>query len=689
MQAQQRTIEKDPKVQFVEMATDKGTPQTIRFNPTGADAYRAADAVKVFKKHLQLKVSDKLAFLKNTPYRHGLSVARYQQFYKGVKVEHGQFTALSKDDRLAAMSGEFYELEEKGIAPTLSEAQALESALRFVGAKEYVWEYVASLRRGMLPAEVMRQIDQAYGEYFPKGELVFVDDFYQPGTEPELAWKFNIYANEPLSRAWIYVNAHDGRILLRDAIIKHSTASVQTRYAGIQEIGTTFVEGLNPNPEYGGEMDYYILLDETRGNGVQTYDMNGLGGAPVSVAILYSLATEHVDDDNTWTTTEHVRDPAPTIEEAINDDIAWDAHWGASMVYDYWGERHGRLSYDGENAKINSYIHYGEGYDNAFWNGSVMTYGDGSYKNFGATQINGFAPLTSLDVCGHEIGHAVCETTADLVYERESGAMNEGFSDIWAACMENYVAERFPGTSFGYAPFKIGEQIDFRTGPNDPNNALRYMDNPKGAGDPDTYAGTNWTNPNCGTPTLANDYCGVHGNSGVLNKWFYLLVVGSGNAPDDGVNDQSETYDVDGLGFETAEQIAFGTELLLTPTATFAQARAAAISFARATFGPCSPEEEATTNAWYAVGVGDEFACSGGDALTGFLTTNEDVAEAAENTGACGDSKTHEVKLSVNSVLNFNLQVGGTATQGSDYTLSTTNVTHGSTAFSIETITIT
>ncbi len=687
MQERKQSIEKDPKVESVEMAVKRGTPQTIRFDVSKKETYQLRDTRQLLKDYLSLGTADKLEAVKNTTHKNGVSVARYQQFYKGIKVAHGQYTALAKNDQLAALTGEFYEIKNLKTSPSLSESQALEAAKSFIGAEEYVWEYVESLWRGMLSPAMVAQIEQAYGEYFPKGELVIVDDFSTPETDLDLAWKFNIYANEPLSRSWVYVNAHDGRIMLQDAIIKHATASVQTRYGGIQTIGTTLVPGANPSPEYAGDEDYYILLDQTRGNGVQTYDMNGIGGAPISVALLYAQATDFIDDDNIWTTAEHVRDPSPTIEEGINDDVAWDAHWGASMVYDYWLERHGRLSYDDNNAKINSYIHYGEGYDNAFWNGSVMTYGDGSYKNFGAFQINGFAPLTSLDVCGHEIGHAVCSNTSDLVYQKESGAMNEGFSDIWAACMENYVMERFSNQTYTYQIWGIGEQIDFRTGPNDPNNALRWMDDPKRAGDPDTYGGANWTNPNC-SPTLANDYCGVHSNSGVLNKWFYLLTAGSGTAPDDGVNDKGDTYTVTGLGFDKSELIAFGTEVLLTPTATFAEARAASISYVRAVYGPCSQEEESVTNAWYAVGVGASFSCTGTAVSTGFLVTEEKVSEAAGGPGFCDDSKAITVKVFVNSPVNFNVGVGGTATLGRDYTLSTTNITHGTNNFMVKNITI-
>lgn len=169
-----------------------------------------------------------------------------------------------------------------------------------------------------------------------------------------------------------------------------------------------------------------------------------------------------------------------------------------------------------------------------------------------------------MDVCAHEIGHGVCEFTANLVYQRESGAMNEGFSDIWAAAVENYVLTEIDG-SLNYDPWGIGEQIDERDGglqPGEPGaRALRWMDDPKAAGDPDSYGGDNWIEPECGTPTLANDQCGVHTNSGVLNKWYYFLVTGSGQSfspgfqkqsTDDLVTDGGNSYTVNGIGFEKA-----------------------------------------------------------------------------------------------------------------------------------------
>jgi chitodextrinase len=155
------------------------------------------------------------------------------------------------------------------------------------------------------------------------------------------------------------------------------------------------------------------------------------------------------------------------------------------------------------------------------------------------------------------------------------------------------------------------------------SGAIRSMDNPSSFGDPDTYGGTYWTNPNCGFPTQSNDYCGVHSNSGVQNKWFYILVAG-----ENGTNDIGSNYSVTGIGHEKAAAIAYrNLEVYLSANSTFADARTGAIQSAVDLYGAGSPEEIATTDAWYAVGVGDPFGgpppatCYGGGIT---LTINTD-----------------------------------------------------------------
>lgn len=209
-----------------------------------------------------------------------------------------------------------------------------------------------------------------------------------------------------------------------------------------------------------------------------------------------------------------------------------------------------------------------------------MTYGDGS-------SVNGNLPLTALDVCGHEITHGLTSKTANLAYQKESGALNEGFSDIFGNSIE--VWARPTKNSW-----KLGEDFNY---------VIRDMANPNAYKQPDTYLGTYWVNVVGCTPTsgsTGNDQCGVHTNSGVLNYWYYLLTTGGS-----GTNDKGFAYNVAGIGVDKAAAIAYRTlTTYLTSSSTYLDARMLSLQAASDLYGAGSVEVTQTTNAWDAVGVG-------------------------------------------------------------------------------------
>lgn len=293
----------------------------------------------------------------------------------------------------------------------------------------------------------------------------------------------------------------------------------------------------------------FRLREAGRGNGVRTFDMNE--------GTDYGNAVDFTDGNNVWNNVN-----------ANLDQYATDAHWGAEMTFDYYLDEHGRQSIDDNNMQINSYVHYDNAYFNAFWDGQRMTYGDGNNS-----------PLTALDICGHEMTHGVTEFTAGLIYQDEYGALNESFSDIFGAAVE-WVKNPSSGD------WLMGEDV----------GTLRSMNNPNAYGDPDTYDGTNWYS---GTA----DNGGVHTNSGVQNKWFVILTDG-----ESGTNDLGDSYAVTGIGLTKSSAIAYRTlSVYLGATSEYVDARFYSIQAAADLYGACSPEVIATTNAWYAVGVGDEF----------------------------------------------------------------------------------
>jgi bacillolysin len=559
------------------MTGENGLPSLVTFSDKSV--YKNSDFQQVFKDQLGLKENQNFSRIKSESDNSGFTHEKFQLYHKGIKVEFATYTLHSKNGNVSSMSGEFYNIGNVTTTASISAEAAFNIAVAHTGAKHYLWE---------------NQADASVMEYQkPHGELVLLPSMSDQGEKRSvdnlrLAYKFDMYATLPLSRGDMYVDAITGTVLYYNATIKHlgekrhsaSTsqsnttnvnsvkafvvANAATRYSGTQTIQTT-LSGSS-----------YILSDATRGLGVQTFNSARTATYPT---------TNFTDADNNWTAAE--------FDNTNKDNGALDAHWGAEKTYDYWSTVHGRNSFNNAGAAIKSYVHYNliaAGYpdnNNAFWNGSVMTYGDGS-------GTGGFDILTALDVAAHEIGHAVCSNTANLAYQKESGAMNEGFSDIWGACVEYFAA---PTKS----TWLIGEDIERRVG----KVSLRSMSNPKTNSQPDTYLGTYWKTVVC-TPSSSNDQCGVHTNSGVLNHWFYILSIGK-----TGTNDIGSSYNVTGITIDKAAKIAFRLEsVYLSANSTYANARTFGIQAATDLYGAGSAEVIATTDAFYAVGIGAAYVGS-------------------------------------------------------------------------------
>lgn len=504
----------------------------------------------------------RVKFIKSnaTTSKQGLTTLHFDQYIDGLKVERANYKILTnRNGYLSFVNGNAYTNPPVTSAtPAISEVMAREIATNLFDHAKFAWEVP------QMEQQLKAEQNNPTATYFPKAELVWVEDKMNNNNDRSLrlAYKFNVYSIEPLARENVYVDANDGHILYRKSLIHHTDGSGPSLYSGTVNFKTSIISGTNR------------LRDSTRGSGVNTFTCNN---TTTTVADVTSATT-------TWAS-----------------DVALDAHWGAAKVYDYFLSEHSRNSFNNAGAAINSYVHYSVNYNNAFWNGSQMVYGDGS-----GIASGGFSPLASLDVCAHEIGHAVCQYTADLDYEREPGALNEGFSDIWGAIVEQY-GNPFETDARAKNMWHIGEEIG--------SSPLRRMDNPNSRSQPDTYTGTFWINVVGCTPTSSNDYCGVHYNSGVLNHWFYLLCQGGS-----GTNDLGNAFSVSAIGTSKGADIAYQTELALTNSSTFANCRTASIAAATALYGACSPEVEAVTRAWYAVGVGANYTGGSVSAISGSST---------------------------------------------------------------------
>ncbi|MFC4162242.1 M4 family metallopeptidase [Epilithonimonas zeae] len=599
---------------------------------------KSASKTDLFKEILKLPVGAELRLTKSEKDAKGSFLdEKYQLYYNNVKVEFGIYNLHYKNGNLTSMNGEIFDTNNVSISPKISSQSALDRAIQNVGAQKYMWDDVES------------NVDN-YKK--PTGELVLLpiqqaDESYKLA----LAYKFDVFASKPMSRAYIYVDASSGQILLSDAIIKHAkghhhnvlkgdldtdkiisevkdselketisklaTGNAATRYSGTQSIETS----LNTAG------DNYILFDTTRGAGVRTYN------AKKSTAV--GSAVDFTDADNDWTATE--------FDNSTWDNAALDAHFGVEKTYDYFKNVHNRDSYDNNGSLLRSYVHYGSNINNAYWSGSYMLYGDGD-------RTNNFNVLTAFDVTAHELGHGVCATSAALAYQRESGAMNEGLSDIWGAVVEEtYLPNK--------QAFAIGEDITLYS-----PFYLRSMSNPKSAGQPDTYKGINWqpatAAEGCTTPAQdTNDYCGVHTNSGVLNHWYYVLVQGK-----TGTNDIGKSYSVTGIGFEKASKIVYRLETaFLSSNSTYMNARNFGIQVATELYGANSAEAIATQDAFYAVGLGAKYNPNGPDTIAPTTPLNLEATSTTNvSTYLTWDASTDNFALDGYNVYKDNVLLGTT-----------------------------
>ena len=250
-----------------------------------------------------------------------------------------------------------------------------------------------------------------------------------------------------------------------------------------------------------------------------------------------------------------------------------EAYDGTGATFDFYWDVFRRDSIDNAGLALLSTVHYGQGYDNAFWDGSQMIFGDGD-----GTVFNRFT--ISIDVMGHELTHGVTDHLAALRYQGQSGALNESMSDVFGSMVKQRVAKQ----TAAQADWLIGEGL-LASGVK--GVALRSMRAP----------GTAYDDPKLGgkdpQPATMADYVdttdddgGVHINSGIPNKAFYLAATAFG-----------------GSSWEQAGTIWYATlsDPKLTSTATFAQFATRTSAQAKTLFG--ADAQQIVKTAWKGVGI--------------------------------------------------------------------------------------
>lgn len=264
-------------------------------------------------------------------------------------------------------------------------------------------------------------------------------------------------------------------------------------------------------------------------------------------------------------------DEAESTDKSVNQAFS-----GLGTTRQFYKDVHERDSIDGRGMRLDGYVHRGRKYNNAFWDGQEMVFGDGDGKIF--TDFTG-----SLDVIGHELTHGVTEHTAGLEYHNQSGALNEHISDVFGSLVKQWSRQQ----SAAEADWLIGSEV-FTPGID--ADALRSMKAPGKAYDNSTFGKD--PQPDHMSrfvhlpDTEEGDNGGVHINSGIPNRAFYLTATGIGGF----------AWEAPGhIWYEALKASSAGTQFQDFADTTYFKAEEL--------YGAGSAEQQAVVAAWREVGI--------------------------------------------------------------------------------------
>ncbi|MGH3381295.1 MAG: M4 family metallopeptidase [Actinoallomurus sp.] len=260
---------------------------------------------------------------------------------------------------------------------------------------------------------------------------------------------------------------------------------------------------------------------------------------------------------------------AATGDQQVDEIYEW-----LGVTFDFYDKAYDRNSIDGGGLPLVASVHYGADYDNAFWDGSQMVYGDGDQQVF--KTFTG-----PLDVTGHELTHGITQYSGGLDYKGQSGALNESISDVFGSLVKQYHL----GQTADQADWLIGQGMFTDTVH---GVALRSMKAPGTAYDDPAIGKDPQPGQMADYLETDNDNGGVHVNSGIPNHAFYLAATAIG-----------------GHAWEKAGRVWYDTL-----TSKNVPTGADFVTFANMThatagklFGVNSAESNAVRDAWAAVGV--------------------------------------------------------------------------------------
>ncbi|MDR6125105.1 bacillolysin [Bacillus sp. SLBN-46] len=480
-------------------------------------AYKDKTAVKQFLKEnkslYKLDTDKDLTLLDVQTDELGSKHYNFVQSVQGIPVDGAKFKVhTDKNGIVTAVNGDVFpeaaNYFKGALKAQLSKGMALEKA----------WKSINVTKEETLTNAEAGPSGEKFEDTVEKAELVV----YKKANDFYLAYKTNLQFIQPYPANWVvYVDAVNGNVLNSyNAVADGATTGYGYGVLGDYKTLNTY---------YSNSTYYLYDVTKPMSGVIETRTANYRTSLPGS----YS-----VDSDNKFYATSQGADV--------------DANYYAGRVYDYYKNTFNRNSFDNNGSTIRSTVHYSSGYNNAFWNGSQMVYGDGD----GTT----FRPLSgALDVVAHELTHAVTERTAGLEYQYQSGALNESISDTFGVFLDK-------------GDYLVGEDVYT---PNKAGDALRSLSNPSLYGQPENMSG--YVN-------TTSDNGGVHTNSGIPNKAAY--------------------FTISSLGTSVAEKIYYrALTVYLAPQSDFSDARASLLAAAADLYGTGSSQYNAVASAWSQVGV--------------------------------------------------------------------------------------
>jgi len=399
-------------------------------------------ADKFFSKNkdaFRLKKDDKMDLFGTKTDDIGFTHHKYQQTYKGIKVEGCEYILHEQNGKIITANGKLATDLNINSNPTISKYIALKNALKEINAQQYMWEDTMEERR------VKELKEDQNASYYPNTELLITcvsPEFNLIPNNFLLVYKLIIRTKKPDRMTyWVYVNAHTGGIIKKINSNRNSNCHTGTFVPSYSRYGAS--RSFTTKKRKLLKLWKYTLEDECRGGGITTL----------------TEGNELTDADNNWGLSSER--PSTTT------------HWAMEMTYDYYKSTHLRKSFDDKDKKIISDTKLLIG-GSAF--NARFLYDDEQFE-FG--KANGDDGYNTLDVVGHEFTHGVIKFEANFEPTGEPATLAESFGDIFGEMVEL--------NTLGTCDFIHRAEI---TNAGTPRNLM----NPKASNHPNTYNGTFWNN---------------------------------------------------------------------------------------------------------------------------------------------------------------------------------------------------